>query len=333
MENIDNKNDINITEFAEQFDKIEKEIAKVIIGQKPLVRGVLTAMIAGGNVLLEGMPGLGKTQLIKTIGKVMDLDFSRIQFTPDLMPADVTGTNVMTKKINTSTNETEMVLEFRKGSIFSNIVLADEINRATPKTQSALLEAMQEHTVTSGTTTHKLPQPFFVLATQNPLESDGTYPLPDAQMDRFLFKLDVEFPTKAELLEIVTSTTGVNVNDIENAVCDKDTLLKLRNMAKEVPVATAVAEYIMELVLKTHPDYENAPENVKKYVRFGASPRAGQAIMLTARVNAMIEGRQHVSYEDVKAVSKNALRHRIFMNFEAVADGIYSDDIIKELLV
>lgn len=316
-----------IRQFGVEFQKIEEEIGSVIIGQKDLIRGVLTAMIAGGNVLLEGLPGLGKTQLVKTIGKVLDLDFSRIQFTPDLMPADVTGTSVMTKNLNG-----DMGMEFRKGPVFSNIVLADEINRATPKTQSALLEAMQEHTVTSGNETYTLPEPFFVLATQNPLESEGTYPLPEAQMDRFLFKLDVSFPRKAELLEIVSSTTTGNQKEVKK-VCGRENLLQMRQVAKEVPVASPVAEYIMDVVLKSHPDYEEAPDLVKKYVRFGASPRGAQAIMMTARVYALMAGRYNVAYEDVKAVAKGALRHRIFLNFEGMADGVTVDQIIEALLL
>ncbi|MDD3393199.1 MAG: MoxR family ATPase [Clostridia bacterium] len=316
-----------IRQFGTELQKIEAAIGKVMIGQKDLIRGVLTAMIAGGNVLLEGLPGLGKTQLIKTIGKVLDLDFSRIQFTPDLMPADVTGTSVMTKKLNG-----EMGMEFRRGPIFSNIVLADEINRATPKTQSALLEAMQEHTVTSGNETYSLAEPFFVLATQNPLESEGTYPLPEAQMDRFLFKLEVAFPSKAELLEIVSSTTTGSQREAQ-MVCSKEKLMEMRGIAREVPVAAPVAEYIMEVVLKSHPDYAQAPEMVKKYVRFGASPRGAQAIMMTARVYALMAGRYNVAYEDVKAVAKGALRHRIFLNFEGMADGVTVDQIIEALLV
>ncbi|KXL51984.1 ATPase family associated with various cellular activities (AAA) [Anaerotignum neopropionicum] len=320
-------NEEMIRQFGTEFQKIETEIGSVIIGQKDLIRGVLTAMIAGGNVLLEGLPGLGKTQLVKTIGKVLDLDFSRIQFTPDLMPADVTGTSVMTKN-----QQGEMGMEFRRGPVFSNIVLADEINRATPKTQSALLEAMQEHTVTSGNETYLLPEPFFVLATQNPLESEGTYPLPEAQMDRFLFKLDVSFPTKAELLEIVHSTTTGSQRDAKK-VCGQEKLLEMRAVAREVPVATPVAEYIMDIVLKSHPEYDQAPEMVKKYVSFGASPRGAQAIMMTARVYALMAGRYNVAYEDVKAVAKGALRHRIFLNFEGMADGIAVDEIIEAILL
>lgn len=315
-----------IRQFSEAIGEIEQEIGSVIIGQKELIRGVLTAMVAGGNVLLEGLPGLGKTQLVKTIGKVMDLEFSRIQFTPDLMPADVTGTAIMTKGADGN-----FAMEFRKGPIFSNIVLADEINRATPKTQSALLEAMQEHTVTSGNETYPLSEPFFVLATQNPLESEGTYPLPEAQMDRFLFKLDVTFPNREELTQIVMTTTGAAAQKEIRNICDKNQLLMLREIAKEVPVATPVMEYSMDLVLKSHPTHEAAPTLVKKYVRFGASPRGAQGIIMAARVYALMAGRFNVAYEDVKAVAKGALRHRILLNFEGIAEGVTVDQVIEAL--
>lgn len=314
-----------ILAFRRDFEAIEQEIGKAIIGQKTLIRDVLTAMVAGGNVLLEGLPGLGKTQLVKTIGKVLDLQFSRIQFTPDLMPADVTGTSVMIK------DGEGMRMEFRQGPVFSNIVLADEINRATPKTQSALLEAMQEHTVTGGSTTYALPKPFFVLATQNPLESEGTYPLPEAQMDRFLFKLDVGFPNKEELLKIVMMTTTEDQQEPQK-VCDGAKLLELRRIAQTVPIAEPVADYMMEVTLKTHPEYEGAPEDVKKYIRYGASPRGAQAIMQAARILALTEGRYNVSYEDVRAAAKPALRHRLFLNFEGIAEGKTVDGIIEALL-
>lgn len=314
-----------ILAFQQDFEAVEQEIGKAIIGQKTLIRDVLTAMVAGGNVLLEGLPGLGKTQLVKTIGKVLDLRFSRIQFTPDLMPADVTGTSVMIK------DGEGMRMEFRQGPVFSNIVLADEINRATPKTQSALLEAMQEHTVTGGSTTYALPEPFFVLATQNPLESEGTYPLPEAQMDRFLFKLDVGFPNKEELLKIVMMTTAESVQE-PRKVCDGAKLLEMRRIAQAVPIAEPVADYMMELALKTHPEYKGAPEDVKKYVRYGASPRGAQAILQAARIFALTEGRFNVSYEDIKAAAKPALRHRLFLNFEGVAEGKTVDGIIEALL-
>ena len=278
-----------IQQFASDFFRVEEEIGSVIIGQKELVRNVLTAMVAGGNVLLEGMPGLGKTQLVKAVGDAVDLHFSRIQFTPDLMPADVTGTTVMNREENGN-----MSFVFRKGPIFANLVLADEINRATPKTQSALLEAMQEHTVTGGSQTYRLEEPFFVLATQNPLETEGTYPLPEAQMDRFLFKLDVAFPNKEELMKIVLSTTDGKVHRASK-VMDGKRLLQMREIAQQVPVAEPVAEYLMDLILKTHPENSEAPEVVRQYVRYGASPRGAQAVLQAARIFALLAGRYHVA--------------------------------------
>lgn len=314
-----------IQQFASDFFRVEEEIGSVIIGQKELVRNVLTAMVAGGNVLLEGMPGLGKTQLVKAVGDAVDLYFSRIQFTPDLMPADVTGTTVMNREENGN-----MSFVFRKGPIFANLVLADEINRATPKTQSALLEAMQEHTVTGGSQTYRLEEPFFVLATQNPLETEGTYPLPEAQMDRFLFKLDVAFPNKEELMKIVLSTTDGKVHRASK-VMDGKRLLQMREIAQQVPIAEPVAEYLMDLILKTHPENTEAPEVVRQYVRYGASPRGAQAVLQAARIFALLAGRYHVAYEDIKQAAKPALRHRIFLNFEGMAEGKTPDEIIEAL--
>ena len=314
-----------IQQFASDFFRVEEEIGSVIIGQKELVRNVLTAMVAGGNVLLEGMPGLGKTQLVKAVGDAVDLHFSRVQFTPDLMPADVTGTTVMNREENGN-----MSFVFRKGPIFANLVLADEINRATPKTQSALLEAMQEHTVTGGSQTYRLEEPFFVLATQNPLETEGTYPLPEAQMDRFLFKLDVAFPNKEELMKIVLSTTDGKVHRVSK-VMDGKRLLQMREIAQQVPVAEPVAEYLMDLILKTHPENPEAPEVVRQYVRYGASPRGAQAVLQAARIFALLAGRYHVAYEDIKQAAKPALRHRIFLNFEGMTEGKTPDEIIEAL--
>lgn len=314
-----------IQQFASDFFRVEEEIGSVIIGLKELVRNVLTAMVAGGNVLLEGMPGLGKTQLVKAVGDAVDLHFSRIQFTPDLMPADVTGTTVMNREENGN-----MSFVFRKGPIFANLVLADEINRATPKTQSALLEAMQEHTVTGGSQTYPLEEPFFVLATQNPLETEGTYPLPEAQMDRFLFKLDVAFPNKEELMKIVLSTTDGKVHRASK-VMDGKRLLQMREIAQQVPVAEPVAEYLMDLILKTHPENPEAPEVVRQYVRYGASPRGAQAVLQAARIFALLAGRYHVAYEDIKQAAKPALRHRIFLNFEGMTEGKTPDEIIEAL--
>lgn len=310
-----------VKQFLEHYQNLELEIQQSMIGQKELIRNVLAAMIAGGNILLEGLPGLGKTQLVKVMGKVLDLDFSRIQFTPDLMPADVTGTNIMK----------DGAFIFQKGPIFSNIVLADEINRATPKTQSALLEAMQERTVTTGGTTYPLPEPFFVLATQNPLEMEGTYPLPEAQMDRFLFKLDVEFPNREELYQIVSMTTGSQEREIKK-ICDGNILLEMREIAKAVPVAQPVAEYMMDLVLKSHPDDKNAPEEIKKFVRYGSSPRGAQAIMTASRIFALLAGRFNVSFDDIRQAAPLALGHRIFLNFEGISEDMTSQDIIQILL-
>ncbi len=318
-------NDETVKKFAEDFLNIEKETSKIIIGQKDIIRNVLIAIVGGGNVLLEGLPGLGKTQLVKALGKTLGLEFSRIQFTPDLMPADVTGTNIVTKD-----KEGNSSFEFKEGPIFSNIVLADEINRATPKTQSALLEAMQEKTVTVGTKTFILPEPFFVLATQNPVEQEGTYPLPEAQMDRFMFKLNVEYPSRDELLKIVTLTTGSNKEDI-NISAGKEKIIEMRKIAMEVPVASSVYDYIIDFVMKCHPEVENAPDIVKKYVRYGSSPRGAQAIVTASRIQALINGRYNVSYEDVNSVIKPALRHRLYLNFEAIADGVSADDIIDNI--
>ena len=312
-----------IRAFADDFRRIEDEISKDIIGQKDVIHKIIISMIADGNVLLEGLPGTGKTQLVKTVARVMDLSFSRIQFTPDLMPADVTGTNMMDA-------ESGMVT-FKKGPVFANIVLADEINRATPKTHSALLEAMQEKTVTAGNTTYPLPDPFFVLATQNPLELEGTYPLPEAQLDRFIFKLDVKFPEKSELLDIVKLTTGKGEARAQK-LFDGNKIKEMRDISLDVPVADAVADYAMDVIIRSHPEIDGAPDAVKKYVRYGSSPRGAQAIIKTARINALSKGRFNVAYEDIRDVAYDVLRHRVFLNFEAVSDGVRVEDIIDELL-
>lgn len=319
-------NEKQIQGLVETIKNIENEVGRSIIGQKEIVRQVLLSVLAGGNVLLEGVPGLGKTQLVKTLSKVMDLTFSRIQFTPDLMPADVVGTNIIVKGQGGETK-----FEFQKGPIFANLVLADEINRATPKTQSALLEAMQEQTVTVGKATYSLSKPFLVLATQNPIEMEGTYPLPEAQMDRFLFKLNLQFPSFSELKEIIEITTS-NLSVELNKVVNGEQILEMRKIINEVPIAKAVQEYALKLVMATHPEIEGAPEASKKYIRFGASPRAAQAIIKTSRARALMEGRYNVSFEDVKYVAYPSLRHRFFLNFDAVADGITTDDLITELL-
>lgn len=319
-------NEESVKSIIEKIEKVEKEIGKAIIGQKDIVRQVLIAIFTGGNVLLEGSPGLGKTQLVKTLSKVLDLPFSRIQFTPDLMPADVVGTNIIIKD-----SKGNSAFEFQKGPIFSNLVLADEINRATPKTQSALLEAMQEHTVTVGSSTYTLSEPFMVLATQNPIENEGTYPLPEAQLDRFLFKLNVPFPNLEELKSIIGVTINNEAEEL-GKMMDGEEILEVRKLLKEVPISKAVEEYALKVILSTHPDYENSPEISKKYIRYGASPRAAQAIISTSRVRAIMEGRFNVSFEDIKYVAYPALRHRFFMNFDAVADGITAENIISEIL-
>lgn len=319
-------NEKQIRDMIDIIKNVEAEIGKAIIGQKDIVRQVLISVLAGGNVLLEGVPGLGKTQLVKTLAKVMDLSFSRIQFTPDLMPADVMGTNIIVKDDSGNSR-----FEFQKGPVFANLVLADEINRATPKTQSALLEAMQEQTVTVGKVTYRLPQPFLVLATQNPIEMEGTYPLPEAQMDRFLFKLSVLFPSFDELKDIMDITTTNREVEL-NKIMDGESILKMRNIIREVPIAKSVQEYALRVVLGTHPEIEGAPEDTRKYIRFGASPRAAQAIITTSRARAIMEGRYNVSFEDIKYVAYPSLRHRFFLNFDAVADGVTTDALIGRLL-
>ena len=314
-----------IQQFAERAEEIKREIAKEIIGQEAVVDQLLTVMIAGGNALLEGVPGLGKTRLVRTLSQVFDMPFSRIQFTPDLMPADITGTNIIVKTENG--NE----FRFREGPLFASIVLADEINRATPKTQAALLEAMQEHSVTVAGETHVLAEPYFVLATQNPMEQEGTYPLPEAQLDRFMLKIMVDFPSLEELGQIVGLTT-VPQTEHAQKVADAKTLLEMRAVAQEVPIAQAVRDFALRLVLATHPEIESSPENVRRFVRFGASPRAAQAIIAAARVRALMAGRYNVAYEDIEALAPACLRHRIALSFEGMAEGETAEGVIAGLL-
>ena len=303
--------------YQEKIIQCEQEIGKGIIGQKEVIRQVMLAMLAGGNVLLEGMPGLGKTMLVRTISKVLALSFKRIQFTPDLMPSDVTGTNIMVKEEGRSS------FRFEKGPIFANLVLADEINRATPKTQSALLEAMQEHTVTVGTESHRLEEPFLVLATQNPIEQEGTYPLPEAQLDRFLFKILVPFPDKEELRGNVNLTEGTD-KPVITSIMSGEELLAARSLVAQIPIADAVMDYILDLVMATHKE--------NPYIREGASPRAAQAIIRTTRARAFMEGRFNVAFEDVKSVAYPVLRHRILLSFDAISEGVTEDAIIEQLL-
>lgn len=303
--------------------EIKSEVSKHLIGQEELVNDTVICMLAGGNLLLEGVPGLGKTRLVSTLGVVLGLDFKRIQFTPDLMPADITGTNIYNKDKGT--------FEFQKGSVFSNIVLADEINRATPKTQAAMLEAMQEKTVTVGGHTYKLPKPYMVMATQNPIEQEGTYPLPEAQLDRFMFKLNVKFPPADELRKIVDLTTGRDEPEIQ-AVAEGKTIMEAQEAVKTIPIAEPVMDYAMRLIVATHPDSENATQMVRDYVSQGSSPRGAQGIIRAARVRALIEGRYNVSFEDIKKMAYPVLRHRFILNFEAMSDGVTVEAIIEDLL-
>ncbi len=319
------QNENELQQIIASVNACEAEIGKAIIGQKEVIRQVLLALFTDGNVLLEGVPGLGKTELVKTIAKVFDISFQRIQFTPDLMPADVTGTNLIIKE------EGQNVFKFEPGPVFANIVLADEINRATPKTQSSLLEAMQEKTVTVGKKTYELPKPYMVLATQNPIENEGTYPLPEAQLDRFLFKIQVDFPTIDELKQIMHITVTSHKTELSPVMNGND-ILRIRDIIRDMPMADAVENYALRIVTATHPELESSPDFIKKYVSCGASPRAAQAIYKTSRARALLEGRANVAFEDIEAVARPALRHRLAASFEAIADGVNTDAIIDMLL-
>jgi len=312
-------------QFQEDYLRVQTEIAKAIVGHQEIVDGVLTCLFAGGHALLEGVPGLGKTLLIRSLSEALHLDFSRIQFTPDLMPADVTGTTVVVE------TPTGREFEFRKGPIFAQIVLADEINRATPKTQSSLLEAMQEHSVTVAGETHHLKEPFFVMATQNPIEQEGTYPLPEAQLDRFFFKLQVGYSTREELSEILDRTTTGGSQKL-NRVLDGEAILKYQGIVRGVHVEPGIQDYAVRCVLATHPDDALATPQVKQFLRFGASPRAAQAMILAAKVGALRAGRGHVSIEDIRSVVLPAMRHRCLLNFEAQAEGVTTDDILTNII-
>jgi MoxR-like ATPase len=317
--------------FRETYKGLLSEIGKVVVGHRDVIEGVLTCLFSGGNVLLEGVPGLGKTLLVRTLARALDLPFSRIQFTPDLMPADVIGTNIVMEDPGTGRRK----FEFQRGPIFAQIVLADEINRATPKTQSALLEAMQEHAVTSGGTTYRLAEPFLVLATQNPIEQEGTYPLPEAQLDRFMFKLVVGYSQLEDLLTILDRTTGASTPEASK-VLDGSGILHAQRLIRGVVVAPHVKEYVSRLVLATHPEGKfaagGADGPTNKYVRCGASPRAAQAMLLGAKVKAVTDGRYHISYRDVKDIALPCLRHRLILNFEAEADRVDPDVIIRQVL-
>jgi MoxR-like ATPase len=318
--------DINIEQFSKLAQAIEAEVGRVIVGQKDVVRGVIICILAGRHALLEGVPGLGKTMLIRSLADALDLKFARIQFTPDLMPADITGTDILEED-----EHGRKVKQFQSGPVFANLLLADEINRATPKTQSALLEAMAEQSVTVANRTYYLEPPFFVLATQNPLEMEGTYPLPEAQLDRFMFKVNVKYPTKQDLVTVLERTTG---NDVPHAqkVADGKEIIGMGKLALNTPVASHVNEYAARLIVASHPDDPSAPEKVKQFVRYGASPRGAQALILGGKINALLEGRFNVSFEDIAAVAPTALRHRLLLNFEGLAEGIATDDIIADLL-
>ncbi|MDR1964191.1 MAG: MoxR family ATPase [Planctomycetaceae bacterium] len=312
--------------FCEDVRKLETEIGRVLVGQSKVVRNTVIAMVAGGHVLLEGVPGLGKTLLVRTLAEAVEGTFSRIQFTPDLMPADLTGTNIMGENVNGIRK-----FEFQKGPVFANIVLADEINRATPKTQSALLEAMQEHSVTVGGVTHRLEGLFFVLATQNPLEMEGTYPLPEAQLDRFFCKILVTFPTADEMVGILDRTTTAANPKVE-ATFPTHRILEMGKLAREVPVVDEIVRYAVELCMGTHPDYPKATPFVRKYVRFGASPRGAQSLLLGAKINAILDGRFNVSREDLKTLAPMVFRHRMILNFEGQAENISTDQVLEELI-
>lgn len=319
------QNEQEMKQMIDQVLRCEAEIGKSIIGQKAIIRQMIIAILTDGNVLLEGVPGVGKTQMVKAVSRSMNLAFSRIQFTPDLMPADVTGTNLIIKE------DGQNKFQFEAGPVFANIVLADEINRATPKTQSALLEAMQEKTVTVGKQTYLLPKPFMVLATQNPIENEGTYPLPEAQLDRFLFKLNVRFPAKEELKEIVNLTVNQNAAALAPVMTAED-ILRIRQVIYDMPIADAVMDYAMNLVYNTHPELKDVPDITKKYISNGASPRAAQAIIKTAKARAFMENRFNVSFEDIQYVAFPVLRHRIICNFEALSDNMTPDKIIAQLI-
>src|SRR4051812_23393743 len=315
-----------IQSFRDHYGALRREIGKVIVGHDAIVEGTLTALLGGGHVLLEGVPGLGKTLLIRTLSDVLDLSFSRVQFTPDLMPADILGTNLVMEAAGGRRE-----FQFQRGPIFAHLVLADEINRATPKTQSALLEAMQEHQVTAGGGLRKLVEPFFVMATQNPIDQEGTYPLPEAQLDRFFFKILVGYPSASELTEVLTrTTTGVRA-EVEK-VLTREGLLELMNLVRQVPVASHVKDYAVRLVLATHPKSETAAPIANQYLRFGSSPRGGQTLLLAGKVRALTDGRFNVSFDDIEAVAALAFRHRLILNFEAEAEGITTDHIIAQVL-
>jgi MoxR-like ATPase len=311
--------------FAERATRIENEVGRVIVGQRELIRQTLTCLLANGHALLEGVPGLGKTMLVRTIADVIDCTFNRIQFTPDLMPADITGTNILIEEGGSR------VFRFQQGPVFANLVLADEINRATPKTQSSLLEAMQEHQVTVARQRYQLPPPFFVLATQNPLEMEGTYPLPEAQLDRFIFKVMVPFPSEEDLVTIVERTTGSD-SPTASKVCSAAEIVEMQRLARAVPIAAHVAAFAVGVLSASHPDQPRAPQLVRDYVRYGGSPRGAQALVTAGKISALLDGRFNVSIDDIRAAALPALRHRVILNFEGEAEGITPEAIVRAIL-
>jgi MoxR-like ATPase len=321
-----NTEESQIQSFRERYETLRAEIGKVIVGNNSIVEGTLIAVFGGGHVLLEGVPGLGKTLLVRTLSEVLDMSFNRIQFTPDLMPADILGTNIV---VETPGGKREF--QFQHGPIFAHLILADEINRATPKTQSAMLEAMQEKSVTAGGQIRKLAEPFFVLATQNPIDQEGTYPLPEAQLDRFFFKLVVNYPTGQELAEVISRTTENRRTEISRVLA-KEEITTLQALVRQVPVASHVKDYAVRLVLATHPKTETAAPITNQYLRFGSSPRGAQTLILASKVRALIQGRFNVSFEDIEAVALPTLRHRLILNFEAEAEGVSTDQIITQIL-
>ncbi|MCI0743911.1 MAG: MoxR family ATPase [Verrucomicrobia subdivision 3 bacterium] len=320
------KTEEQIAAFRQSYTALRGEIAKVIVGHDAIVEGTLIALLAGGHVLLEGVPGLGKTLLVRTLSEVLDLSFNRIQFTPDLMPADILGTNIVMESPGGRRE-----FQFQKGPIFAHLILADEINRATPKTQSALLEAMQEHSVTAGGEIRRLSEPFFVMATQNPIDQEGTYPLPEAQLDRFFFKLLVGYPSGAELTEVLTRTTEGIRTEVAKTL-NRERLLELMALVRQVPVASHVKDYAVRLVMASHTRTDAAVPIANQYLRFGSSPRGAQTLLLGAKVRALIQGRFNASYDDIQAVAPAALRHRLILNFEAEAEGITTDHIVGHIL-